>query len=302
MISEFKGMYRWLSNFAPVSVTLDNVVYPSVENAYQAAKTVDTSEREQFQKCSASEAKQLGKRVTIRADWVDIRVPIMQELCTQKYSQQPYRNLLLATGDQIIQEGNYWNDTFWGICKGVGHNYLGEIIMNIRSKLKDPADKDITDYNWVAVIGSREPRPDQQDSIAGLINGLNPDTDAIISGCAYGIDAFALATANHLGFQTIGVLPWNSYNPEVQEYCSRVVAIDDFKAAPRKAAYDSVKKYHPAFNKLSQGALKLHARNYGIIAWASLVIAAPSNKPGGGGTGQGMRLAEALGIELVTVP
>lgn len=37
-IDSFRGNFRWLSNFWPCSVVLDGVVYPSVENAYQAVK------------------------------------------------------------------------------------------------------------------------------------------------------------------------------------------------------------------------------------------------------------------------
>jgi predicted NAD-dependent protein-ADP-ribosyltransferase YbiA (DUF1768 family) len=31
---------------------------------------------------------------------------------------------------------NYWNDKFWGICKGVGENHLGKILMQIRDEIK----------------------------------------------------------------------------------------------------------------------------------------------------------------------
>jgi len=33
---------------------------------------------------------------------------------------------LLSTGNCEIQEGNYWGDTFWGVCKGKGENNLGK--------------------------------------------------------------------------------------------------------------------------------------------------------------------------------
>ncbi|MFM7853304.1 MAG: NADAR family protein [Flammeovirgaceae bacterium] len=39
MITEFQGEYRWLSNFAPVAVCMEGVVYPSVEHAYMSAKS-----------------------------------------------------------------------------------------------------------------------------------------------------------------------------------------------------------------------------------------------------------------------
>ena len=38
MIKEFKGDYRWLSNFTPCKIELDGFIYPSVEHAYMSAK------------------------------------------------------------------------------------------------------------------------------------------------------------------------------------------------------------------------------------------------------------------------
>jgi hypothetical protein len=160
---------------------------------------------------------------------------------------------------------------------------------------------DIREKNWIAIIGSREPTDQQRRAVIDLIKTLNPDTDAIISGCAYGIDALALATGQQEGFDTIGILPWASYNPDVQCYCTLVKTIDEFKPSHRAEAYASVEQFHPFASRLSQGAVKLHARNYGIVRWAKSVIAAPSNKPGGGGTGQGIRLVTSLGIPITII-
>ena len=41
-IDSFHGVYRFLSNFWPAQVALDGIVYPTVEHAYVAAKTIDT--------------------------------------------------------------------------------------------------------------------------------------------------------------------------------------------------------------------------------------------------------------------
>lgn len=32
-------------------------------------------------------------------------------------------------------EGNYWHDTYWGVCEGVGENHLGKLLMEIRNEL-----------------------------------------------------------------------------------------------------------------------------------------------------------------------
>jgi len=162
-------------------------------------------------------------------------------------------------------------------------------------------EKDYRQMDWVAVIGSRNPSHEQEIAIIQAIEELESSECCVISGCAEGIDALALMTGQNLDFITIGIVPWRSYNPHIQEYCTHVVCIDDFRPDALKEAYASVKQYHPAPDKLTQGAIKLHARNYGIIRWAKKVIAAPGSAPGGGGTGQGIRLAQTLGIPLTII-
>ena len=44
-IGEFQGEYRFLSNFWPAPVEFEGITYPSVEHAYQSAKTMDMAER-----------------------------------------------------------------------------------------------------------------------------------------------------------------------------------------------------------------------------------------------------------------
>ena len=62
----------------------------------------------------------------------------MKNLLTQKFSDERFRSLLLATGDTYIIEGNTWGDTFWGVdmYSGEGENILGKMIMEIRSSMQ----------------------------------------------------------------------------------------------------------------------------------------------------------------------
>ncbi len=48
----FKGKYDFLSNFAPSAVELDRDDYPTVEHAFQAAKTSDPGRRREIQTSS----------------------------------------------------------------------------------------------------------------------------------------------------------------------------------------------------------------------------------------------------------
>lgn len=135
IIDSFQGEYRWLSNFEPVDIVFEGELYPSVEHAYVAAKTLDRETRKGIAKLSSpGAAKRAGRSLQIRADWDAVKLDIMRSLTRQKYLHAALRRKLLATGDAEIVEGNAWNDTFWGVCNGVGENHLGKIIMEVRSE------------------------------------------------------------------------------------------------------------------------------------------------------------------------
>lgn len=135
MIKSFSGDYRFLSNFYPVEVVLDGVTYPTVENAYQAAKTLDLEKRKEFLDVSPGFAKRLGQRLELRSDWDDVKLSVMTRLSEQKYMQPDLREKLCDTYPQDLVEGNTWGDTFWGVCDGKGSNHLGQILMTIRMQL-----------------------------------------------------------------------------------------------------------------------------------------------------------------------
>ena len=134
-ITSFQGEFRWLSNFAPVEVVFDGESYSSTEHAYQAAKTLDPEERKLVQsQPTPGQAKRMGRQITVRKDWLEVKENVMLDLTRQKYAQEPYRSKLRATGDCEIEAGNTWGDTFWGVCRGRGQNKLGQILMRIRSE------------------------------------------------------------------------------------------------------------------------------------------------------------------------
>lgn len=135
MIGRFRGRYKFLSNFYPCSVEYDGSVYPSLENAYQAAKTKDPELRKQFLTISASEAKKLGRRLTLEQDWEKRKEAVMLILLRRKFKNLHLASLLLETGDQELIEGNTWDDTFWGVCGGVGENRLGQLLMLVRTEV-----------------------------------------------------------------------------------------------------------------------------------------------------------------------
>ncbi len=141
-IKEFQGAYRWLSNFEPCDIFFEGEWYPSTEHAYQAAKTLDPNERRKIRESpKPSQAKKLGMTVTLRDDWTEERrIQTMAELNYQKYLYTDLREALLGTGDAILEEGNKWGDTFWGLANGKGRNELGKCLMKIRQYFKENPD------------------------------------------------------------------------------------------------------------------------------------------------------------------
>lgn len=134
---------KFLSNFYPVTVSFEGERYAAVEDAFQAAKTLDPKERMLIQLCQTpADARKCGRKVTLRPDWNAVKVNIMLELLRQKFSNPTLRELLLATGDAELVEGNQHHDNFWGNCtckkcaEIEGKNQLGELLMQVRSELR----------------------------------------------------------------------------------------------------------------------------------------------------------------------
>lgn len=89
MINRFTGPNRWLSNFYPSQIEVDGITYPTVEHAFQAAKTFDMDVRRMISQVSApSAAKTIGRTVVLREDWEQNKIDVMRDLLRLKFSQQ----------------------------------------------------------------------------------------------------------------------------------------------------------------------------------------------------------------------
>lgn len=153
MIESFQNEYRWLSNFAPSEVYWLGRYWPTVEHAYQATKA---SSEEEIAKVAAAKtpgrAKRAARKFNLAANWEARKVDTMRQLLEQKFSQPEYKAKLLETGTQHIQEGNTWDDTFWGVCKGEGRNILGRLIMDIRARLRLKNELGPTDAEYYGLV------------------------------------------------------------------------------------------------------------------------------------------------------
>jgi len=149
-IDKFEDGYAAFSNFLLHPVILDGVVYPSNEHAYHAAKTLDKALRRTvvFQTkivngekvevvTTPGQCKRIGRKLPLRPDWEQVKLQVMEDLVRQKFQDPDLKEILLDTGKDELIEGNWWGDTFWGVCNGVGENHLGKILMKVREELQN---------------------------------------------------------------------------------------------------------------------------------------------------------------------
>ena len=155
MILQFRGEYEFLSNFyeCPNGVEFEGLIYPTSENAYQAAKVHDFR-RKIFTQITPKEAKKLGRKYPMRYEMKspETRIKVMKQILRNKFKRNPeLKQKLLETGDVILVEGNTWNDTFWGVdlnspCNNCeygyeGKNMLGKLLMELREEFKSKTNK-----------------------------------------------------------------------------------------------------------------------------------------------------------------
>lgn len=141
-ISEFRGKYYFLSNFYPAPIVYRGIHYENNEAAFQSMKTLNPNTRRDFCLLDPSSAKRKGRYVILRKDWEEVKDTYMYEICLAKFTQNTrLKKLLLETEEAELIEGNDWNDQYWGVCRGIGENVLGKILMKIRSELREVCGK-----------------------------------------------------------------------------------------------------------------------------------------------------------------
>lgn len=153
----------------------------------------------------------------------------------------------------------------------------------------------------IAFIGTREPELLPREWVDLYLEAVHYAVSqgfTIITGAAKGYDQLAAEAASTNAGRVKLVLPWPSYEQEWLQYMAiwHPHTISAVSYCGQREWFDSVHKYHLTPWKLGQGDIALHARNYGIVKDAKVVVALPSTKPGGGGTGQGIRVAQGLDV------
>jgi hypothetical protein len=140
-IASFSDEFRFLSNFFPSPFIHNDILYKSVEHFYQAQKTIDIEKRKELAECkTAAIVKKESRKITIREDWEAIKDKVMWTGLANKFIPgSELAEMLLATEDLILEEGNYWGDVYWGVDSktGKGKNKLGKMLMKLRKILKE---------------------------------------------------------------------------------------------------------------------------------------------------------------------
>ena len=147
VILKFRGKYSFLSNFYPCKVEYEGLVYPSVENAYQASKTAPHRRRE-FLNISPKEAKRKGKKVPLLQGWESKKVDIMRELIWKKFSENEELKEILRELEVLGEDGKVREKTLllgihgvrdeigYGMILGTRHGILCPTELRDRIKRK----------------------------------------------------------------------------------------------------------------------------------------------------------------------
>jgi ribA/ribD-fused uncharacterized protein len=132
-VTSFDGQHTFLSNFYASPMRWHGLDFRTLEHAYQWSKIVPPDAKELVRNAwHPGAAKRLARALPMRPDWDAIKVAVMLDLLRIKFAVPDLRDRLRSTGDAELVEGNTWNDTFWGICRGVGENHLGRLLMQVR--------------------------------------------------------------------------------------------------------------------------------------------------------------------------
>ena len=135
---KLKDPHGYMGNFWKARHFVYGRWWNTTEASYQAQKTNVESEVLAIQQAvKPMEARNLGQKVTMRADWDLIKDIVMYDCVMAKFLQhKDLRDQLLATGDEELVE-NSPIDPWWGCGKdGTGKNMLGNILMRIRIELQ----------------------------------------------------------------------------------------------------------------------------------------------------------------------
>lgn len=135
--------YGCFSNFSAHPFTLDGRSWPTSEHYFQAQKFVGTPHLEEIRRAhSPKQAANMGRERSrpLRPDWNEVKDDIMRRAVLCKFeTHAAIRAILLDTSDEELVEAAP-GDYYWGAgADGSGRNMLGQILMEVRARLRAQA-------------------------------------------------------------------------------------------------------------------------------------------------------------------
>ncbi len=142
--------YRYLSNFYKAPFAYNRQWWPTAEHLFFAlqyndkASTISMLDNESDSILIREHIRTLPTPQAAKAWAKEHRdgqngkdhLALMRMVTMLKYSQNPdLAHRLIATGEQELVHDAPWGDTYWGRKDGVGQNWQGRIIMEIRAQL-----------------------------------------------------------------------------------------------------------------------------------------------------------------------
>ena len=129
-----------LGAWSPHPFVLEDREWPTVEHYFQAMKFEDPVYQEKIRQADTpKQARKLGRTrfKKIRRDWKKVKGVFMtRALYTKCKTYTNVAEALLATEDQRLVENSTY-DYYWGCGRDRrGNNMYGQILMNVRAKLK----------------------------------------------------------------------------------------------------------------------------------------------------------------------
>ncbi|WP_439606060.1 NADAR family protein [Hydrogenophaga sp.] len=137
-------IYGCFSNLYRRSVEFEGVVYQTSEHAYQAGKARKPEVRDWVLSAPSPALVAMAAHGLywwdIRSDWSKIKFDRMRQVLRAKFTQhEDLCKVLLATGDKRLVESATVDNAvnrLWGEVKGQGKNMLGQMLMELRTQLR----------------------------------------------------------------------------------------------------------------------------------------------------------------------
>jgi hypothetical protein len=157
----------------------------------------------------------------------------------------------------------------------------------------------------IACIGSRGLKVSEVLACESIGRAIAERGWELHTGNAKGADQAFARGANEVNPKLVHLhLPWYKYERDAIVPGNVVRCVDDLPEWDLGWYTEFARGNHPAWSHLKQGVRKLMIRNGMIIAacegtYVDVTIAWPSDKMGGGGTGQGMRMSAEVKATLI---